>query len=146
MLVKNENYQDDESWFCSHCKKLQKSRQKLQIYKPPNYLIILLKRYDLKKNYGNNMYLGEKNNTYVMYPINNFDIREYIVGPEKDLAIYDLYGVIEHYGTLSQGHYKALCKNDNNWISYNDSIIDIVKDPLSKNAYVLFYKMQNNKE
>ena len=146
MLVKNENYQDDESWFCSHCKKLQKSRQKLQIYKPPNYLIILLKRYDLKKNYGNNMYLGEKNNTYVMYPINNFDIREYIVGPEKDLAIYDLYGVIEHYGTLSQGHYKALCKNDNNWISYNDSIIDIVKDPLSKNAYVLFYKMKNLEE
>ena len=143
IFVKNENYQEDDSWYCSSCKKLQKSRQKLQIYKPPNYLIILLKRYDLKKTYGNNMYLGEKNNTYVIYPINNFDIREYIEGPEKNLAIYDLYGVIEHYGTLSTGHYKAICKNDNNWISYNDSIIDIVKNPVSKNAYVLFYKMKN---
>ena len=143
IFVKNENLQEDDSWYCSHCKKLQKSRQKLQIYKPPNYLIILLKRYDLKKNYGNNTFLGEKNNTFVIYPINNFDIREYIVGPEKDLAIYDLYGVIEHYGTLSQGHYTAICKNDNNWVSYNDSIIDIVKNPVSKNAYVLFYKMKN---
>ena len=143
LFISNENFQEDDSWFCSQCKKLQKSKQKLQIYKPPNYLIILLKRYNFKKNYGN-IYYGEKNNSFITYPINNFDIREYIVGPEKNKAIYDLYGVIEHYGTMNQGHYTAICKNNDKWISYNDSNLSISKNPVSKNAYVLFYKMQNN--
>ena len=143
LFISNENFQEDDSWFCSKCKKLQKSKQKLKIYKPPNYLIILLKRYNLKNNYGNIFY-GEKNNIFVSYPINNFDIREYIVGPEKDKAIYDLYGVIEHYGTMNQGHYTAICKNNGNWISYNDSNVGPAENPITKNAYVLFYKMKKN--
>jgi ubiquitin C-terminal hydrolase len=124
---------------------LQKSKLKLQIYKPPHYLIFLLKRYDFKKNYGNTFY-GEKNNNFVLYPIKDFDIREYIVGPEKNKAIYDLYGVIEHYGSMNQGHYTAICKNNNKWINYNDSSLEIAKNPISKNAYVLFYKMHNDGE
>ena len=140
-FISNENYQDDDSWFCSNCKKLQKSKQKLQIYKPPIYLIILLKRYGVKKNFNN--FYGEKNNAFVSYPIYNFDIKEYIEGPEKDKAIYDLYGVIEHYGTVNQGHYTAICKNDDKWICYNDSNIQAINDPVSKKAYILFYKMQN---
>jgi hypothetical protein len=142
LFISNENIQEDDTWYCKRCQKLQKSKQKLEIYKPPNYLIILLKRYNFKKNSGNT-YSGEKNNTFVSYPTDNLDIKEYIVGPEKDKAIYDLYGVIEHYGSLNSGHYTAICKNDGNWVSYNDSIIDIVKNPVTKNAYVLFYKMKN---
>ena len=145
LFISNENIQEDDSYFCSKCKKLQKSKLKLQIYKPPHYLIILLKRYDFNKNYGN-MFYGEKNDTFVSYPTKDFDIREYIVGPEKNKAIYDLYGVIEHYGSMNQGHYTAICKNNNKWINYNDSSLDINKNPVSKNAYVLFYKIQNNEE
>ena len=141
LFISNENFQDN-SWFCSNCKKLQNSIQKLQIYKPPNYLIILIKRYNINKEFGERI-TGEKNNTFISYPVNNFDISEYIVGPEKEKAKYDLYGVIEHYGTLNQGHYTAICKNDGNWVSYNDSICSIVKSPVTKNAYVLFYKMKN---
>ena len=141
LFVSNENFQDD-SWFCSKCKELQNSSRKLQIYKPPNYLIILIKRYNFNKISGEKFY-GEKNNTFISYPVDNFDITEYIVGPEKDKAIYDLYGVIEHYGSINQGHYTAICKNDGNWVSYNDSIYTIVKSPVSNNAYVLFYKMKN---
>ncbi len=121
---------------------MQKSKQKLEIYKPPNYLIILLKRYNFEQN-SKNTFSGGKNNTYVAYPTDNLDIKEYIVGPEKDKAIYDLYGVIEHYGSLNSGHYTAICKNDGNWVSYNDSVINIINNPVTKNAYVLFYKMKN---
>ena len=145
LFITNENIQDDDTWYCKKCQKLQKSKQKLEIYKPPNYLIILLKRYNFKKNLGNT-FSGEKNNTFVSYPTHNLDIKEYIVGPEKDKAIYDLYGVIEHYGSLNAGHYTAICKNDGNWVSYNDSIIDIIKNPVTKNAYVLFYKMKNGED
>jgi ubiquitin C-terminal hydrolase len=47
---------------------------------------------------------------------------------------------------LNQGHYTAICKNDGNWVSYNDSVIKIVDNPVTKNAYVLFYKMKNIEE
>ena len=65
---------------------------------------------------------------------------------EENNAIYDLYGIIEHFGTMSSGHYTAICKNNNKWINYNDSSLDINKNPVSKNAYVLFYKKQNNEK
>ena len=142
LFISNENIQEDDSWYCKKCKQLQKSKQKLEIYKPPNYLIILLKRYNFEQN-SKNTFSGGKNNTYVAYPTDNLDIKEYIVGPEKDKALYDLYGVIQHFGTLNQGHYTAICKNDGNWVLYNDSVIDIIKNPVTKNAYVLFYKMKN---
>ena len=142
LFISNENIQEDDSWYCKKCKQLQKSKQKLEIYKPPNYLIILLKRYNFEQN-SKNTFSGGKNNTYVAYPTDNLDIKEYIVGPEKDKAVYDLYGVIQHFGTLNQGHYTAICKNDGNWVLYNDSVIDIIKNPVTKNAYVLFYKMKN---
>ena len=132
--------QDDDMWYCSKCKKHQISKQKLQIYKSPNYLIIQIKRFNIKKNdISRSTFNGEKNNAYVKYPIEDFDLSEYIVGPEKDNAKYDLYGVVQHFGSLNGGHYTAICKNDKNWVSYNDSKLDIVENPVTQNAYILFY-------
>ncbi len=36
-----------------------------------------------------------------------------------------------------------MCKNNNIWINYNDSVFSQINNPVSKNAYVLFYKMKN---
>ena len=99
-------------WYCSKCKKHQISKQKLQIYKAPNYLIIQIKRFNIKK-YGSSSstFSGEKNDTFVSYPITDLNLSDYIVGPEKDKNnIYDLYGVVQHFGSLSGGHYTAICK------------------------------------
>ena len=140
LFGKDDNLQDDNMWYCSKCQKHQISKQKLQIYKSPIYLIIQLKRFNIKKNYENSSsFSGVKNNTFVTYPINDLDLSEYIVGPDKTNSKYDLYGVIKHSGNLERGHYTAICKNQGNWVSYNDSFIDITDTPLSKNAYILFY-------
>ena len=134
------NLQDDDMWYCSKCKKHQISKQKLQIYKSPNYLIIQIKRFNIKKNdTSSSTFNGEKNNAFVKYPIEDFDLSEYIVGPEKDNSKYDLYGVVQHFGSLNGGHYTAICKNDNIWVSYNDSILDFCENPVTQNAYILFY-------
>ena len=75
------------------------------------------------------------------YPANDLNLSDYIIGPEKDKNNkYDLYGVIQHFGSLNKGHYTALCKNNGNWVSYNDSDLNIVNNPVTKNAYILFYK------
>ena len=141
LFGKDIKLEDDDMWYCSKCQKHQISMQKLQIYKPPNYLIIQLKRFNIKKKYGcNSTFTGEKNNTYVTYPLNNLDLSKYIVGPEKNKGIYDLYGIIQHFGSLNGGHYTAICYNDGSWFEYNDSSLSLAEQPINQNAYILFYK------
>jgi len=112
-------------------------------------LIIQIKRFNIKKNYdyGPN-FTEEKNDTFVSYPINDFDLGEYIVGPEKNNinTKYDLYGIIQHFGSLKEGKYSAICKKDNNWTTYNDSILSHCENPITKNAYILFYKRKDFEE
>ena len=138
LFGKNNVLKDDDMWYCSKCQKHQNANQKLQIYKAPKYLIVQLKRFNIKKSYdGNSNFSGEKNNTFVNYPVKDLDLTKYIVGPDKSNSKYDLYGVIQHFGSLNGGHYTAMCKNQENWVDYNDSRIDFVKgnNPISQNAY-----------
>ncbi len=146
LFGKNNVLQDDDMWYCSQCKKHQIAKQKLQIYRAPRYLIVQLKRFSVKKSYdGNSNFSGEKNSSFVNYPVKDLDLTKYIVGPDKSNSKYDLYGVIQHFGSLNGGHYTAMCKNQDNWVSYNDSQLEFVKDnnPISRNAYILFYKSKN---
>ena len=78
----------------------------------------------------------------LLFPVKDLDLGKYIVGPDKSNSKYDLYGVIQHFGSLNGGHYTAMCKNQENWVDYNDSRIDFVKgnNPISQNAYILFYR------
>ena len=60
--------------------------------------------------------------------------------------MYDLYGVVNHYGTMGGGHYTAYCKNflNNRWYEFDDSRVSEIrsKDAVSENAYVLFYRLR----
>lgn len=66
--------------------------------------------------------------TLVEFPIYNLDLNTFVT--DKDFlgslgieSKYDLYGVINHYGNLSFGHYISFIKNqvDNKWYKYDDS-------------------------
>lgn len=51
---------------------------------------------------------------------------KYLVGAQKDeFNIYDLYGVVNHSGSLGGGHYTAQCFNrvENKWFNFNDSFV-----------------------
>ena len=137
-------FEEENLWYCSNCKKHQNATQKLKIYKAPNYLIVQIKRFKIKKNFNcENTLVGDKNTEFVHYPINDFDLSNYVVGEDKKEAIYDLYGVVQHFGRLNGGHYTALCKiYDNSWREFNDSkIIGVdVNKIVTQNAYLLFYK------
>jgi len=140
LFTNNDRLEGDNKWNCPKSRTHLKSKKKLQIYKAPNYLIIQLKRFKNESN--NDSFNGEKNTTFVSYPT-NLDITNYIVGQNKNEVKYNLYGVIEHTGTLNSGHYKAICKNDDKWISYNDSTFEVINNPVTVNAYILFYQRQN---
>ena len=86
---------------------------------------------------------------------------EYKTVKEEDL-IYDLYGVVNHSGTLNFGHYTANCFNEahQKWFNYNDSSVTEMKplkaggaptehhlkrEIVTEKAYILFYRRRNLK-
>jgi len=61
--------------------------------------------------------------------------------------MYDLVGVINHYGSMNFGHYVAFTKNSINdqWYEFNDSSVSMITEQSVCNsaAYVLFYRRRD---
>ena len=116
--------------------------KQMEIYKANQILVMAFKRFSR----------GFKVKDYVDFPIEGLDIGPYIKSnwyfyagnKEKKPIIYDLYGVVNHYGTLSGGHYTAYCKNflSNEWHEFDDSRVSKInpRDAVTESAYVLFYR------
>lgn len=138
-----ERLERDNMWYCSNCKKHQEAYKKLDIYRPPNVLIVQFKRFKIKSNHVvMGMISNKKNDSLINYPVESFDLRSYVVGDQKDEAIYDLFGISQHYGSLSSGHYTALCRNGDQWYEFDDQNLSRASssDIVSSSAYMLFYK------
>ena len=138
LFNKEEILEGDNMWFCNKCKHHQNASKKIEIYRTPIYLIIQLKRFKHMNNFIK-VFLGNKNETLIDYK-EILNLREFVVGPDKDKSIYSLYGVIVHKKFMNGGHYYAYCKNNGLWITYNDERLSYCKNPIDKDAYLLFYK------
>ena len=128
---------DDLKWFCDECNKNVKCKKTFQIYKTPYYLIIHLKRFNNKKK---NSIFGSKNDIFVDYP-EILNLRDFIIGPEKEKSIYYLYGVVCHKKLFN--HYYSFCKNRGIWIMLDDKYFDQCTELINKEAYLLFYRRKN---
>ena len=110
------------------------------IYKMPKYLIIQLKKFENKANFFN--YVNEKKkDVYIKYPITNLNLSDFIENEEQKKYRYDLYAVIQHHGTINEEHYTAIININDNWVVYNDSKLYGISNPVTNDAYILFYKM-----
>lgn len=126
-------------WYCNKCKKHQKAKKQIKLFKMPKYLIIQLKKFEGKANFFNYM-SGRKKDDFVKFPINNLDLSDFIENEDEKKYRYDLYAVIQHHGTINEGHYTAICNIDDNWVLYNDSEFFRINNPVTNDAYILFYK------
>ena len=140
IFQKEEKLKEGDEWYCPHCKKHVLANKKMELYYLPKLLILCFKRFTKSS------YFWEKNEEEIDFPINNLDMKDYVVGPDKEQSVYDLFAVSQHSGSSSFGHYTALCKNFNNWYSYNDSSVSISKPEyaVSSQAYVLFYRRKTD--
>ena len=106
---------EDNTCYCSWCKKHQDSYKKMDIYKLPNILIIQLKRFNKEENIvsGVGKYISSsKNQDFVDFPIRGLDMGKYLLDWDNENGyVYDLYAVSNHIGSLYGGHYTAFCKN-----------------------------------
>ena len=124
-MTKTEN---DENWSCKHCKKTGLIKKTVNIYKMPVYLILKLKK-------GNNDKIFEYKKV--------FDFKEYISDKNIQNTLYDLYAVILYKKSFNTSCYSCYCRFSNIWIEYNSDYIEPINSPISKDAYILFYKRRN---
>ena len=138
---KEEILDGDNMWYCNKCKQHKRAQKKIEIYRTPIYLIIQLKRFKHRNNLAK-FFLGNKNETFIEYK-EILNLKDFVVGPDKDKSIYNLYAVIIHKKFMNGGHYYAYCKNKGLWITFNDEKLYKCTNPVDKDAYLLFYKRKN---
>ena len=145
-----EKLEKENSWFCSTCKTHQEAYKRLEIFRVPNILIIQLKRFKIKStNIYNGIMHNKKNDSFVFFPVNNLDLRQYVVeeNSKKD-CIYDLCAISQHFGTLSSGHYTAYIKNLGEWYNFDDERVtkldsNNLEKVVTKAAYILIYRKKS---
>lgn len=118
----------DKKFFCKHCVEQRNFKRQLQLYTLPIYLIIQIKR--------------GKNDKFIEYK-ETFELKDYIIGPNKEDSTYELYSVILHKKSLNSSSYSCFCKNFGLWIYYNYNELERINTPINKDAYILFYKRRN---
>jgi ubiquitin carboxyl-terminal hydrolase 20/33 len=137
----------DNMYNCEKCKELNDGVKYSKLLDLPETLVIHLKRFRHEFLFSN------KINTYVSFPLNDLDLRDYLHDDYKhndESYLYDLYGVICHHGNSSAGgHYTCYALNATNyeWYEYDDSHCTQVDatQVTSCQAYVLFYRKKNDK-
>lgn len=171
LFLDTELLDENNKWHCPRCKMFTQLTKKITITRLPQVLIIHFKRFKLHAGYF------KKLETFVTYPVDKtLDMTKYWppVGSymnslninvmdkateQKYLASfpprnqvppfeYKLYGVANHFGNLTTGHYTSFVqKNDRNsdpdWCYFDDARVQhgvSPKDVLNSNAYCLFYR------
>jgi len=124
LFFEKENLEDPLS--CRNCGGPQNFIKNYEINKLPYVLVLALKRF--KYNENNNFKLRQ----LITYPINNYKLKD---------KIYNLFGVIYHYGGINSGHYTCAIRKDKKWILCDDSRITEIEEKrvMTSNAYILFY-------
>ena len=139
-FCRQEKLEPGNEWYCPKCKKHTLASKKMELFYLPKILIICFKRF-IRESFR-----WRKNEVFVDFPINNLDMGEFMIGPDKEHSKYNLFAVSQHYGSTGFGHYTAVCKNFEKWYSYNDSSIHPCSenDARSSAAYVLFYRRETD--
>ena len=139
-FCRQEKLEPGNEWYCPKCKKHTLASKKMELFYLPKILIICFKRF-IRESFR-----WRKNEVFVDFPINNLDMGEYMIGPDKEHSKYNLFAVSQHYGSTGFGHYTAVCKNFEKWYSYNDSSVHPCSenDSRSSAAYVLFYRRETD--
>ncbi len=130
-----ENMVDENKLYNDELDRKENGEKRLIFWSLPDILVITLKRFTPGRR---------KNQVYVDFPLENLDLREFVIGYKRESCIYDLYGICNHSGGVMGGHYTSFVKNANKkWYHFNDTqVIEIQNLAALKTpkAYCFFYR------
>ena len=136
-FTKNEVLDSNNEWKCEHCKEYSNAIKVLSLWKIPEVLIVVLKRF----NYG---FFSMKINRKIEFSLDDLDLEKYVDGYNKYNAHYEAFAIINHTGYLGFGHYYSYCKNGNGeWYMFDDSDVTELDKVTHDNAYVILYRRKN---
>lgn len=153
-------------YYCSSCKEHVRATKTMELWRLPNVLVVHLKRFEFR-----NALRSTKDETFVDFPLEGLDMSRYCAHPNATVpssasasvsgskaddsdfvvdsipAMYDLFGVVNHYGRLGFGHYTAYARRwdengmDKEFALFDDSSVHPSADGIVTSAgYVLFYR------
>ena len=135
-----EYLEGDNAWFNENTNKKENVKKQYSFWNFPKIIVIILKRFSMDGS--------DKITDLINFPLEDLDLSKYVKGYHPDSYKYDLYGVCNHVGNVSGGHYTAFVKNSqNNWNHFNDNQVEKLENPdliISPLAYCLFYRKKNN--
>jgi len=141
-FVASETLSGDNAWYNEKTGKKEDVLKTLGFWNFPKILVITLKRFspDGSRKMGN----------LIEFPIENLNLSKYVKGYNPQQYVYDLFGICNHIGGVSGGHYTAFVKNSTGkWLNYNDQNVQEISGPVDSHiitpmAYCLFYRKKNN--
>jgi len=134
LYLENETLDGDNAWLNEKTKKKEPVTKKIQFWSLPKIMIIDFKRF-------NNQL--KKDNSYIYFPLDDLDMKKYVNEYNNFSYIYDLFGICNHIGGVTCGHYTSFIKNANGkWYHYDDITVNEVPKStiITTNAYCLFYR------
>ncbi|XP_060563372.1 LOW QUALITY PROTEIN: uncharacterized protein LOC132722815 [Ruditapes philippinarum] len=137
-FTQSEELDEQNPWFCPHCKENQRAKKTMTVWQYPDTLIIHLKRFVFHE------LSSTKVDNKVVFPIDNLDLNCFISGPKTKNLMYNLYSLVCHFGGANSGHYTAYAKHPvgGQWYYYNDETVTEThpgEDEFTS-TYVLFYQ------
>lgn len=139
LLCEDENLEKDDGFFCATCKARQKAVKHLRVFRCPKILVLHLKRFSWQNG------LTQQKLTFPVGIPTELSLKAVMSSDAVgDAPQYRLYGIVNHSGTISGGHYTAMSRNsgDGQWYSFNDRAVKAEpagSPAVSEAAYILFY-------
>lgn len=100
-----------DNWKCPRCKVIREGGQNMNLWRLPDLLTFHIKRFNMSARWH------EKISSKVNFPMTGLDMSEWchkespVLREESEGSYtYDLIGVMNHYGSMTGGHYVATCK------------------------------------
>ena len=126
-------------WRCPKCKVEREGKQSMTLWNLPDLLTFHLKRFNASSRWR------EKITTKVDFPLTGLNMREWCDAEsplcektDDEAFIYDLVGVVNHFGGMTGGHYVATCKatacspDGDEEVAYNFNGADIANSDRSE--------------
>lgn len=106
-FCKEQKLEQADSWKCPKCKDVREGNQCMTLWRLPDLLTFHLKRFNCSARWR------EKITTKINFPLTGLDMKKWCDKNSpcsSDNYVYDLIGVVNHYGGMTGGHYVATCK------------------------------------
>ncbi|EPS66070.1 hypothetical protein M569_08707, partial [Genlisea aurea] len=138
----------DEKFFCDKCSSLQEAEKRMKIKRPPQVLVIHLKRFKYLEPLGRYKKLSYR----VAFP---HELKLSSNTVEDGDVEYSLFAVVVHVGSgPNHGHYVSLVKSHNHWLFFDDENVEMIDESAvqtffgspqeyssnTDNSYIVFYE------